>query len=194
MQKNSGMLFVIIGTILAGVGSLIGFILMLVSMFGTVGNAMMSGGFSAEQGSAEMMSGLGLTTIFMYIGPIIGYILLLVGLFITKKALNEEGSSGLTFIIIAIILMILGSLLGLIPIAGFIIAMILYVVAYILMFVGLGKVKRSLPSPKGIGLITAFLILGIIASVTGIIPAVGAVKSVINSAPAESTATEAPAE
>ncbi len=132
--------------------------------------------------------GGGMLSVIKYLllaGIVVGYVLYLLGLGGFGKILQPADSAAIGKIRIAVILVLVGALVGLIPIAGGFIDGILGLVAYILMLGGFSKLKSSSTFPqlacKGASLLFISTIILLVASVLGIIPlAGGIIKAIFN--------------
>lgn len=125
----------------------------------------------------QMFNGIGggwassLTAIF-------GMVLFFKGLSALKEGLDEAGQGGVKLLITAAILSIIGFVFDIIPLMG-IVASIILLAAFIVELVGFLKLKASASigeeGKKGISLLLVAMILGIITSILGLIPFIGAI-------------------
>ena len=109
---------------------------------------------------------------------IFGIILFIVGLTKLKKGVDSKGQSAATVLLVGAIIGLIGSIIFLIPLIG-IVANILFIITFIILLVGyimLGGSKSIGASGKtGTILLLVAMILGIIESILGLIPLVGAI-------------------
>ena len=88
---------------------------------------------------------------------------------------GEADAASFKKIRLGILIFLLGFILDPIPVAGTILGMIAFVVAYIFMMLGFGQLKKSetFQYKDGLSLIFIAMILGIVGSVLTIIPIIG---------------------
>lgn len=125
----------------------------------------------------------GVLSIVVTLAIIVGYILYFLGLRNFKNVVKAPDAPVVNKLYTAVILIIIGYVLGFIPVAGSIIAGILNLIAFIMMLVAYNKLKKSETFPelarKGASMLFSAMILALIAVVLGIIPLVGTIIAAI---------------
>ena len=108
---------------------------------------------------------------------VLGIIFFFVGLSRLKASLDETGQSGVSKLITSTILSIIAALIGFIPLLGFIPALILSLISFILQITGLLKLKNSetlsSTGAGGVNYLLTAIILMIIAGLFHFIPFAG---------------------
>lgn len=118
--------------------------------------------------------------IFLYIllvGVLIGYYLFLKGLGDFRPMLEPADANSINQVRNGVILGILGTLAAFIPVAGWIIAIILNIIGFIFMLLGYSALKTSSTFPmlgrNGASKLFMAMILTLVGVILGIIPVVG---------------------
>lgn len=121
----------------------------------------------------------GVLSVIVSIAVIVGYIMYFLGLRNFKNVVKEPDAPVVNKLYTAVILVIIGYIIGFIPIAGAIMQGILSLIAFIMMMVAYSKLKKSPTFPelarKGASMLFTAMLLALIGSIFGIIPIVGAV-------------------
>lgn len=110
------------------------------------------------------------------IGAAVGYVLFFIGLGEWRQIVDPNDFKGVNRLRTAVLLNIIGIILGCIPLLGWI-GSILSFIGFILMLLGYGELKKSATFPEmarvGAGKIHTSMILNIVAVVLGLIPVAG---------------------
>ncbi len=113
---------------------------------------------------------------------IFGLILFFIGLSKLKEGLDAAGKSAVSLLIIAAVIGILGLIIDLIPLVGWV-AIIIFIIAFIIELIGFIRLKTSSTigdkGKSGAGLLIVSMVLVIIAAIFWFIPLVGGIISAI---------------
>ncbi|KWW30197.1 MAG: Uncharacterized protein AUK63_1058 [bacterium P3] len=122
-------------------------------------------------------------SVILSIAIIVGYVLYFIGLRNFKNVVMEPDAPVVNKLYTAVILVIIGYIVGFIPVAGGIIQAILNIIAFIMMMVAYNKLRKSTTFPglarKGASMLFTAMILSLIGAVISIIPLVGTIIAAI---------------
>lgn len=125
----------------------------------------------------------GVLSTILSLAIIVGYILYFIGLKNFKYVVKEPDAPVVNKIYKSVILVIIGCVVGFIPLIGGFVSGILNIIAFIMMMIAYNKLRKSPTFPelarKGASLLFTAMILSIIGAVFGIIPLVGAIIAAI---------------
>lgn len=118
------------------------------------------------------------SSVMTKIGALVGLVLYILGLDVIKKSLDDTGVQGCSKLKIAVILSMVSIVVGWIPLMG-ILASVILIIAFIMEFVGYGLLKKSASleteGQGGANKLRISMIVLLIGTVLGIIPAIGSV-------------------
>lgn len=145
-------------------------------------------GILTSVAAAEIASALvfgGSLPWWYFVMPILvaaGYVVYFIGLGGLVKVLEEADAVAMKKVRLAAILSIIGTICGLIPVAGGIIAGILGIIAIVFNFIGFVALKKSetFPGKKGANIIFIAMIISLCGAVLSIIPVINIVGMIAN--------------
>lgn len=137
----------------------------------------LSSGLSMISGNGG--GGGGTFNIIISLAIIAGYVMFFLGLKDFRNVVNIQDKDAVQKLFTATILSIVGYLLGLIPVAGWLLKGICVIVSCIMMLMGYSALKKSQTFPaiarEGASKLHTAMVLSIIGAVIGLIPLVGGV-------------------
>lgn len=118
------------------------------------------------------------------ITALVGLVFYFIGLGKLKSALDDEGAKGISKLKIAIILGIVAIVFGWIPLLGSIVSGILFIIAFIIEYMGYGCFKKSATigagGQEGAGKLCTSMIILLVATIVGLIPGLGIAESLLS--------------